>query len=142
MQIPWQGWALLSAFFAGLTALFAKIGVDDLPSSYATLLRTFIILMIVAGLWFAAGAPFANPFTSGKAVTALVLSGAATSLSWLCYFKALKIGDAVRVAPLDKMSVVFVAIFGVVFLGERLDAKGWVGTGLIVAGAVLVAFRR
>ena len=142
MQIPWQGWALLSAFFASLTALFAKIGVDELAPSYATLVRTCIILIIVAGIWVASGAPSSNPFVSGKVIGALALSGAATGLSWLCYFQALKLGDASRVAPLDKLSVVFVAVLAVLFLGERLDLKGWAGTGLIVAGAVLLALRR
>ncbi|TAJ69342.1 MAG: EamA family transporter [Phenylobacterium sp.] len=142
MQMTWQGWALLSAVFAALTALFAKIGVDELAPSYATLIRTVVILLIVAGLWAASGAPAANLFQSGKVVGALVLSGAATGLSWLCYFQALKLGDASRVAPLDKLSVVFVAVLGAVFLGERLDVKGWAGVGLIAAGAVLIAVRR
>lgn len=142
MQIPWQGWALLSAVFAALTALFAKIGVDALPSSYATLIRTVVILVIVAGLWVASGAPAGNPFQSGKVIGALVLSGAATGLSWFCYFQALKLGEASRVAPLDKLSVVFVAVLAAIFLGERMDIKGWAGVGLIAAGAVLIALRR
>jgi len=142
MQMSWQSWALLSALFAGMTALLAKVGVDELAPSYATLVRTVVILIIVAGIWIGAGAPMANTFSSAKVVGALVLSGIATGLSWACYFQALKLGDAVRVAPLDKLSVVFVVVFGVIFLGERLDAKGWVGTGLIAAGAVLLAFRR
>ncbi|HEX7885575.1 MAG TPA: EamA family transporter [Phenylobacterium sp.] len=142
MQIPWQGWALLSAIFAALTALFAKIGVDELAPSYATLIRTVVILLIVAGVWAASGAPAANLFQSGRVIGALVLSGAATGLSWLCYFRALKLGEASRVAPLDKLSVVFVAVLAAVFLGERLDVKGWAGVGLIAAGAVLIAFRR
>jgi bacterial/archaeal transporter family protein len=142
MQMSWQGWALLSAVFAALTALFAKIGVDELAPSYATLIRTLVILVVVAGLWVAAGAPAANPFASGRVIGALVLSGLATGLSWLCYFQALKLGEASRVAPLDKLSVVFVAVFAAIFLGERLDLKGWAGVGLIVAGAALIAFRR
>lgn len=142
MQITWQGWALLSALFAALTALFAKVGVDDLDPNYATLVRTCVILLIVAGIWAAGGAPTANPFQSARTLGALVLSGAATGLSWLCYFRALKLGEASRVAPLDKLSVVFVAVFAVLFLGERLDFKGWAGVGLIAAGAVLLALRR
>jgi transporter family protein len=147
MQITWQGWALLSAVFAALTALFAKIGVDELAPSYATLIRTGVILLIVAGIWAASGAPASNPFQSdpleaGRVIGALVLSGAATGLSWLCYFQALKLGDASRVAPLDKLSVVFVAVLAAIFLGERLDVKGWAGVGLIAAGAVLIAVRR
>jgi transporter family protein len=142
MTIPWQGWALLSALFAALTALFAKIGVDELAPSYATLIRTGVILVIVAGIWAASGAPASNPFQSGRVIGALVLSGTATGLSWLCYFQALKLGEASRVAPLDKLSVVFVAILAAVFLGERLDLRGWSGVALIAAGAVLIAFRR
>jgi transporter family protein len=142
MQTSWQGWALLSAVFAALTALLAKIGVDELAPSYATLIRTLVILVVVAGLWAAAGAPATNPFTSGRVIGALVLSGVATGLSWLCYFQALKIGEASRVAPLDKLSVVFVAVFAAIFLGERLDLRGWAGVGLIAAGAVLIALRR
>jgi transporter family protein len=142
MQIPWQGWALLSAVFAALTAIFAKVGVDELAPSYATLIRTVVILVIVAGIWAVSGAPASNPFQSGKVIGALVLSGAATGLSWLCYFQALKLGDASRVAPLDKLSVVFVAVLAAIFLGERLDVKGWAGVGLIAAGAVLIAVRR
>lgn len=142
MTIPWQGWALLSALFAALTALFAKIGVDELASSYATLIRTGVILVIVAGIWAASGAPASNPFQSGRVIGALVLSGTATGLSWLCYFQALKLGEASRVAPLDKLSVVFVALLAAIFLGERLDLRGWGGVALIAAGAVLIAFRR
>jgi len=142
MTISWQGWALLSALFAALTALFAKIGVDELAPSYATLIRTGVILVIVAGIWVASGAPAGNPFQSGRVIGALVLSGTATGLSWLCYFQALKLGEASRVAPLDKLSVVFVAILAAIFLGERLDLKGWAGVALIAVGAVLIAFRR
>ena len=142
MQITWQGWALLSAVFAAATALFAKIGVDELAPSYATLIRTVVILIVVAGIWAASGAPSPNVFQSSRVIGALVLSGAATGLSWLCYFQALKAGEASRVAPLDKLSVVFVAVFAAIFLGERLDVKGWAGVGLIAAGAALIAFRR
>jgi len=142
MQMTWQGWALLSALFAALTALFAKIGVDELDPSFATVIRTLVILAVVAGIWIAAGAPAANPFQSGRVIGALVLSGVATGLSWLCYFQALKLGEASRVAPLDKLSVVFVAVFAVVFLGERLDLRGWAGVALVAAGAVLLALRR
>jgi transporter family protein len=141
MQLSWQGWALLSAGFAALTALFAKIGVDELAPSYATLIRTGVILVIVASVWVVSGAPASNPLQSGKVMGALVLSGAATGLSWLCYFQALKLGEASRVAPLDKLSVVFVAVFATVFLGERLDLRGWAGVGLMAAGAALLALR-
>lgn len=142
MSLTWQGWAILSAVFAALTALLAKVGVDSLSSTFATLIRTCVIVVIVAGIWVVQGAATANPLSTPKAFAALVLSGAATGLSWLCYFQALKLGDAARVAPLDKLSVVLVAIFAVLFLGERLDLRGWAGVGLIAAGALLVALRR
>lgn len=142
MHIPWQGWALLSAVFAALTALFAKVSVEDLDPSYATLIRTLVILVMVAGIWVASGAPAVNPLQSGKVIGALILSGAATGLSWLCYFRALKLGEASRVAPLDKLSVVFVAVFAAIFLGERLDLRGWAGVALIASGAILIGLRR
>lgn len=140
--MAWQGWALLSAGFAALTAIFAKVGVDDLAPSYATLVRTGVILLIVAGMWLANGAPSGNLLGSWRVLGALVLSGTATGASWLCYFQALKLGDASRVAPLDKLSVVFVAILAAIFLGERLDVRGWLGVALIGGGAALLALRR
>ncbi len=142
MQITWQGWALLSAVFAALTAIFAKIGVDELraqlrdPDPHGG--HPGDRGRHLGGLEGAG----VNPFQSGKVIGALVLSGTATGLSWLCYFQALKLGDASRVAPLDKLSVVFVAVLAAIFLGERLDVKGWAGVGLIAAGAVLIAVRR
>jgi transporter family protein len=141
MASSWQVWALGSAGFAALTAIFAKLGVEGLPSSFATVVRTLVILAIVAGVWLAEGAPAANPFASWRLLAALGLSGAATGLSWLCYFQALKLGEASRVAPVDKLSVVLVAVFAAVFLGERLDFRGWAGVGLITAGALLIALR-
>ncbi|MBI1196513.1 MAG: EamA family transporter [Phenylobacterium sp.] len=142
MASSWQVWALGSAGFAALTAIFAKLGVEGLPSSFATVVRTLVILAIVAGIWAAEGAPAANPFSSWRLFAALGLSGAATGLSWLCYFQALKLGEASRVAPVDKLSVVLVAVFAAIFLGERLDVRGWAGVGLITAGALLIALRR
>jgi len=138
----WQAWALLSAVFAAMTAIFAKVGVGELAASYANLLRTLVITAIVAGIWVASGAPATSPFAAPRVTLALVLSGAATGLSWLCYFQALKLGEASRVAPLDKLSVVFVAVLAALFLGERLDLKGWVGVAMIGGGAALLAFRR
>lgn len=99
MQISWQGWALLAAVFAAMTALLAKIGVDELAPSFATLVRTVVILLVVIGIWAVSGAPHSNPFVSTKVIGALGLSGVATGLSWLCYFQALKLGEASRVAP-------------------------------------------
>jgi transporter family protein len=137
----WQFWALLSAAFAALTAIFAKIGVEQINSDFATFVRTVVILCVVAALLASTGQW--QPLTSvpSRTYIFLLLSGLATGGSWLCYFRALKIGDAARVAPIDKLSVVLVAVFGVVFLGERLSGANWLGVALIATGAVLVAFK-
>ncbi len=135
----WQVWALLSAGFAALTAIFAKVGVQDINSDYATLIRTVVILIVAAGIVFATGefkSPAAIP---GPTYLFLILSGLATGASWLCYFRALKLGNAAQVAPVDKLSVVLVAIFAVLFLGEKLSLAGWLGIALVSAGAVLIA---
>lgn len=141
MTSSWQLWALLSAAFAALTAVFAKVGVENVNSDYATLIRTLVILGVAAGIVTATGQWQAPSQVSGRTWLFLVLSGMATGLSWLCYFRALKLGDAARVAPLDKLSVVLVAVIGVLFLGEKLSGPNWLGVGLIAAGAVLVAWR-
>ena len=137
----WQFWAVLSAVFAALTAIFAKVGVENVNSDFATLIRTVVILVVVAGLLAASGQFQPLGSISGRTYGFLVLSGMATGASWLCYFRALKLGDAARVAPIDKLSVVLVAVFGVVFLGERLSGTNWAGIALIAAGAVLVAYQ-
>ena len=138
----WQIWALLSAAFAALTAIFAKIGVEGINSDLATLVRTAIVLAALSLILFATG-QFSNPGPiSGKSWLFLLLSGLGTGASWLCYFRALKLGPATLVAPIDKLSVVLVALFGVVFLGERPSLNGWLGIVLIAAGAVLIAFKR
>ena len=137
----WQFWALLSAAFAALTAIFAKVGVENVNSDFATLLRTVVIVLVLAAIvaatrqWQPLGA------VSPRTYTFLTLSALATGASWLCYFRALKLGDAAQVAPIDKLSVVLVAVFGASFLGERLSAANWLGVALIGAGAVLVALR-
>ena len=137
----WLFWALLSAGFAAATALLAKVGVADVNSNYATFVRTLVILPTLALVLFATGG-FQDPATvSAKTWLFLGLSGLATGASWLCYFHALKLGDAARVAPIDKLSVVFVAVFAAVLLGERLSPKNWAGVALIALGAVLVALR-
>jgi transporter family protein len=137
----WQFWALMSAFFAALTAIFAKIGVENVNSDFATLIRTAIILVVLAAILAVTG-QFQPPGSiSGKTWLFLLLSGLATGASWLCYFRALKIGQAAQVAPIDKLSVVLVALFGAVFLGERLALTNWLGVALIALGAVLVAYR-
>jgi bacterial/archaeal transporter family protein len=137
----WQFWAVMSAVFAALTAIFAKIGIENINSDFATFIRTIVILITLAFI-LAATEQFQTPGSvSGRTYLFLVLSGLATGGSWICYFRALKIGQAAQVAPIDKLSVALVAIFGVVFLGERLTAPNWLGVALIAAGAVLVAYR-
>ena len=135
----WQAWALLSAFFAALTAIFAKIGVQGVGSDFATLVRTLVILAAISALVTATGQWQPLSALSGRSLAFLVLSGLATGASWLCYFRALKLGDASRVAPVDKLSVVLVAVFGVAFLGEHLTRTHWLAVALIAAGAVLLA---
>ena len=137
----WQFWAILSAAFAALTAIFAKVGIENVSSDFATFIRTIVILCTIGLILIATHEWQALGSVSGRSYVFLVLSGLATGASWLCYFRALKIGDAAKVAPIDKLSVVLVAIFGVVFLGERLSMPNWLGIAFIGAGAVLVAYR-
>jgi transporter family protein len=138
----WLLWALLSAVFAALTAIFAKIGVENINSDLATLIRTVVVLISLALILFATGQFSQTEPISTKTWIFLVLSGLGTGASWLCYFRALKLGPASMVAPIDKLSVVLVALFGVVFLGERPSLNGWIGIALIAAGAVLIAVKR
>lgn len=139
--LSWQVWALLSAAFAALTAIFAKIGIENVNSDFATFIRTIVILL-AAGLMVYVTGNWQSPATiTPRTWLFLILSGLATGASWICYFRALKIGDAARVAPVDKLSVVFVAVFAVLFLGERLSLPNWLGVVLIACGAVLVAYR-
>jgi transporter family protein len=137
----WQTWAILSAAFAALTAIFAKIGVENVNSDFATFIRTIIILCVLGAILAATG-QFQSPASiSGRTYAFLALSGLATGGSWICYFRALKLGDAAQVAPIDKLSVVLVAVFGVAFLGESLSPRNWAGVGLIAVGAILVAYK-
>jgi bacterial/archaeal transporter family protein len=137
----WQLWAGLSAVFAALTAIFAKIGVENVNSDLATAIRTVVILIVIAAILIGTGQWQPPGSISARTYLFLMLSGFATGFSWLCYFRALKLGDAARVAPIDKLSVVLVAVFGVVLLGERLSTANWVGVALIALGAVLVAWQ-
>src|SRR3954452_23232286 len=137
----WQLWALLSAGFAALTAILAKIGIENVNSDLATLIRTVVIVLVLGAILIATGQWQPLGSISGRTYLFLVLSGLATGGSWVCYFRALKLGDAARVGPIDKLSVVLVAVFGVTFLGERLSAPNWLGVALITAGAVLVAYK-
>jgi transporter family protein len=137
----WQVWAVLSAMFAALTAIFAKVGVEGINSDLATLIRTVIVLISLSLILFATGQFSQAGPISTKSWAFLLLSGLGTGASWLCYFRALKLGPATLVAPIDKLSVVLVALFGVVFLGERPSPYGWLGIALISAGAVLIAIK-
>ena len=137
----WQFWALLSATFAALTAIFAKVGIENINSDFATLIRTVVILGVLSAIIAASGQWQPLNSIPNKSWLFLVLSGFATGASWLCYFRALKLGPATLVAPIDKLSVVLVAIFGVAFLGERPSWNGWLGIALIATGAVLIAVK-
>lgn len=138
----WVAWAFLSACFAALTAIFAKVGLERVDPDYATLVRTAVILVVVAGMVGALGKwqdPRALP---PRSLLFLGLSALATGASWLCYFRALQVGDASRVAPIDKLSIVLVAIFAMVFLGERPSPRDWLGIVLVAAGALTLALKR
>jgi len=137
--LSWQFWAVLSALFAALTAIFAKIGVENVNSDFATFIRTIVILFCLAAILAATGQFQAPGTVSSRTYAFLVLSGLATGASWICYFRALKLGDAAQVAPIDKLSVVLVAIFAFLFLGERPSGTNWIGIALIAVGAILVA---
>ena len=140
MNSAWLIWALFSALFAGLTAVLAKIGVTGVNSNLATAIRTSVILIFAWGIAFTMTRPAAMLDLSRRTWLFLVLSGLATGLSWLCYFRALQLGEASRVAPVDKLSVVFVLVLAAIFLGEPLTLKTVLGGALIVAGAVVLAW--
>ena len=138
----WFFWALLSAVFAALTAIFAKVGIRGVDSDLATLVRTAIILVVLSCfVWFAG--KWTNPLElSSKTWLFLGLSGLATGASWVCYFRALQVGNATQVAPIDKLSLVLVAIFAVEFLDERPDAREWVGIAMVAGGVLVLALKR
>jgi transporter family protein len=138
----WFVWVLLSAVFAAMTAIFAKIGLAGVDSDLATLIRTVVIFGVLAAFVYATG-KWANPFElSGKTWLFLVLSGLATGASWVCYFRALKVGDAAKVAPVDKLSLLLVAVFAVVFLHERPSLREWTGIAMVGAGVLVLAIKR
>ena len=141
IMASWVFWALLSAAFAALTAIFAKVGIENVNSDFATFIRTLVILAAAGAIVWATGNWQEPSKVSAKTWVFLVLSGAATGASWICYFRALKLGEAARVAPIDKLSVVFVSLFAVMFLGERLALPNWLGVVMIACGAVLIAYR-
>ena len=140
--MSWSHWALLSAFFAGLTAVLAKVGVTGVDSNLATAVRTSVILLIVWAIALTTARPTELLGFSGKTWLFLSLSGVATGLSWLCYFRALQLGDASQVAPVDKLGVVFVLLLAAIFLKEKLNLQQLVGALLIVTGAVVLAWKR
>lgn len=138
----WFYWALLSAVFAALTAIFAKIGIQGVDSDLATLIRTAVIIVVLSAFVVYAG-KWSNPFElSGKTWLFLTLSGLATGASWVCYFRALKIGEASKVAPVDKLSLVLVALFAFAFLGERPSLREWTGIAMVAGGVLVLAFKR
>jgi bacterial/archaeal transporter family protein len=138
----WFYWALLSAVFAALTAIFAKVGLEGVDSDLATLIRTFVIMISLAGFVYSAG-KWSNPFALGaRTWVFLVLSGLATGASWVCYFRALKAGDASKVAPVDKLSLLLVAVFAVVFLHERPTSREWFGIFMIGVGVLVLGFKK
>ncbi len=138
----WFYWAMLSAIFAAMTAIFAKIGIEGVDSDLATLIRTAIIIVVLTAFVAYTG-KWANPFTlSSKTWLFLGLSGLATGASWVCYFRALKIGTASDVAPVDKFSLVLVAVFAFAFLGERPSLRDWSGIAMVAGGVLVLAFKR
>ena len=138
----WFYWAILSAVFAALTAIFAKIGIQGVDSDLATLIRTAIIIVVLSLFVMYAG-KWSNPFElSAKTWLFLTLSGLATGASWVCYFRALKIGEASKVAPVDKLSLVLVAVFAFAFLGERPSLREWTGIAMVACGVLALAFKR
>jgi len=138
----WLCWALLSAVFAAVTAIFAKIGLEGIDSDLASLIRTAVIIVVLAGFVYFAG-KWSNPFNlSSRSWMLLVLSRLATGASWICYFRALKLGEVSKVAPVDKFSILLVVLFAVIFLGERPSGREWVGITLIGAGVLTLAFKR
>ena len=138
----WFQWALLSAVFAAMTAILAKIGLAGIDSDFATLVRTVVILVALAVFVLLTG-KWSNPLAlEPKPLLFLTLSGLATGASWVCYFRALKTGAAAKVAPVDKLSLLLVAIFAVVFLKERLNLREWLGVALVGAGVILLGLKK
>lgn len=137
----WFYWAVLSAFFAALTAIFAKAGLKGIDSDYATFIRTIVILLMLV-IFLTYAQKWQNPATlSPRNWLFLILSGVATGVSWIAYFKALQMGDAAKVAPVDKFSVVLVAVFAVIFLGERPEPREWLGIALVAAGVITLSLK-
>jgi len=142
MSNSWLLWALLSAVFAALTAVLAKVGVQQMDSDLATWVRTVVVLAALT-LFVTLAGKWRNPFElAPRSLGFLVLSGLATGASWVCYFRALQLGDVSKVAPVDKLSLVLLTVFAVVFLGERPVGREWLGIGLVAAGVLVLSLRR
>ena len=138
----WFFWAVLSACFAALTAIFAKVGVTGVDSDFATLLRTAMIIAVLVPFVWLAG-KWSNPFNlPSRSLLFLALSALATGASWICYFRALQLGEASKVAPVDKFSLVLVAVFAYLFLGERPVGREWLGIALVASGVLVLALKR
>lgn len=141
-SLSWFGWALLSAVFAALTAVFAKLGLQTVDSDLATLVRTGVIIAVL-GCFVWVTDKWRNPLEwGGRTLLFLALSGLATGASWVCYFRALKLGAASKVAPVDKLSLVLVAVFAYLFLAERPSTREWLGIAMVGAGVVILALKR
>jgi bacterial/archaeal transporter family protein len=137
----WAFWALLSAVFAAATTIFARIGIAGVDSDLATLLRTVLILLLLAALVWARR-KWSNPLSlPPRTLTFLALSALATGASWVCYFRALQLGRASQVAPVDRLSLVLVAILAFAFLGERPSLQDWLGIGLVTAGVLALTLK-
>jgi transporter family protein len=141
MMDSWVFWALLSAVFAAITAILGKVGVSGVDPDFATLIRVVVILGVAIVLVTTRGV--AQPLSQlpSNTLVFLGLSGLATGASWLCYYRALSLGQAAQVAPVDKLSIVMVAVLGVAFLGEALSLKNWLGIAMIGGGAVLASLK-
>lgn len=142
MTQAWFYWALISAVFAACTAIFAKLGLQNIDSDFATFIRTLIILFALS--LFLSYAQKWQPLNtlSPRNWLFLILSGLSTGASWLAYFKALQLGNASQVAPIDKFSIVLVSLFAILFLGERPDKQEWLGIGLVTIGVLVLAFKK
>ena len=140
--MSWLGWSLLSALFAGLTAVLAKIGIEGVNSHLATAIRTTVILVFTWAIALALAPAGSLAGLGKKTWLFLILSGIATGLSWLCYFRALQLGEVAQVAPIDKLSVVFAIVLAFFLLKERINLQQGIGVSLIVAGALVLAWKR
>lgn len=138
----WQFWAILSAVFAAATAIFAKLGVQHIDSDFATLIRTGMVFVLLAILVSATGKLTSLSQVTRPTWVFLSLSALATGASWVCYFRALQRGNASQVAPVDKLSLVLVAVFAAAFLGERLSLRNWLGISLVALGILMVSWKR